>query len=66
MLIYSTSSISIHRVCCQLACKMSDQSDSQNRPEEQVQMSEGTSTSSNYDDGSNHSNKEEKNLRLIG
>src|SRR3954469_11446591 len=31
---------------------MSDQSDSQNRSEEQVQMSEGTSPSSNYDEGS--------------
>ena len=31
---------------------MSDQSDSQNKSEEQVQMSEGTSPSSSYDDGS--------------
>ena len=31
---------------------MSDQSDSQNRTEEQVQMSEGTSPSSSYDEGS--------------
>ena len=31
---------------------MSDQSDSQNRPEEQVHLSEGTSPSSSSDDGS--------------
>ena len=31
---------------------MSDQSDSQNKSEEQVQMSGGTSPSSSYDDGS--------------
>ena len=31
---------------------MSDQSDSQNKSEEQVQMSEGTSPSSSSDDGS--------------
>ena len=31
---------------------MSDQSDSQNKSEEQVQMSEGTSPSRSYDDGS--------------
>ena len=31
---------------------MSDQSDGQNKSEEQVQMSEGTSPSSGYDDGS--------------
>ena len=31
---------------------MSDQSDSQNRAEEQVQISEGTSPSSSYDEGS--------------
>ena len=31
---------------------MSDQSDSQNKSEEQVNMSEGTSPSSSYDDGS--------------
>ena len=31
---------------------MSDQSDSQNKSEEQAQMSEGTSPSSNYDEGS--------------
>ena len=31
---------------------MSDQSDSQNKSEEQVQMSEGTSPSSSYDEGS--------------
>ena len=30
---------------------MSDQSDSQNKSEEQVNMSEGTSPSSSYDDG---------------
>ena len=53
MLIYSTSSISIHRVCCQFAfVRMSDQSDSQNKSEEQVNMSEGTSPSSSYDEGS--------------
>jgi hypothetical protein len=32
--------------------KMSDQSDSQNRSEEQVHMSEGTSPSSSYNEGS--------------
>ena len=31
---------------------MSDQSDSQNKSEEQVHMSEGTSPSSSYDEGS--------------
>ena len=31
---------------------MSDQSDSQNKSEEQAQMSEGTSPSSSYDEGS--------------
>ena len=31
---------------------MSDQSDSQNKSEEQIQMSEGTSPSSTSDDGS--------------
>ena len=31
---------------------MSDQSDSQNKSEEQVQLSEGTSPSSSYDEGS--------------
>ena len=31
---------------------MSDQSDSQNKSEEQVNMSEGTSPSDSYDDGS--------------
>ena len=31
---------------------MSDQSDSQNKSEEQVQVSEGTSPSSSYDEGS--------------
>ena len=31
---------------------MSDQSDSQNKSEEHVQMSEGTSPSSSYDEGS--------------
>ena len=33
-------------------CSMSDQSDSQNREEEQVHMSKGTSPSSTSDDGS--------------
>ena len=33
-------------------CSMSDQSDSQNRSEGQIQMSEGTSPSSSSDDGS--------------
>ena len=32
--------------------KMSDQSDSQNKSEERVQLSEGTSPSSSYDEGS--------------
>ena len=32
--------------------RMSDQSDNQNKSEEQVHMSEGTSPSSSYDDGS--------------
>ena len=31
---------------------MSDQSDSQNKSEEQAQLSEGTSSSSSYDEGS--------------
>ena len=31
---------------------MSDQSDSQNKSEEQVQLSEGTNPSSSYDEGS--------------
>ena len=35
-----------------VACKMSDQSDSQNRSELQGQLSEGTSPSSSYDVGS--------------
>ena len=35
-----------------LLAKMSDQSDSQNRSEEPVQLSEGTSPSSTLDDGS--------------
>ena len=33
-------------------CSMSDLSDSQNREEEQIHMSEGTSPSSSYDEGS--------------
>jgi hypothetical protein len=51
MLIHSVSTISIHRVSFQLSA-MSDNSDSQNRSEEQVNLSEGTSPSDSYDDGS--------------
>ena len=52
MLIHSVSSTSIHRVNFQFAVStMSDQSDSQNRSEEQVNMSEGTSPSSSSDEG---------------
>src|SRR4051812_1491168 len=50
MLIFSTSSITYSQGL--LACKMSYQSDSQNKSEEQVQLSEGTSPSSSYDEGS--------------
>ena len=51
MLIHSISTISIHRVSFQFAVsEMSDQSDSQNKSEEQVNMSEGTSPSNSYDD----------------
>ena len=35
-----------------LFARMSDQGDSQNKSEEQVQMIEGTSPSSSYDEGS--------------
>ena len=53
MLIHSISSTTIHRVISQYAVsEMSDQSDSQNKSEEQVNMSEGTSPSDSYDDGS--------------
>ena len=53
MLIHSISSITIHRASFQFAVStMSDQSDSQNRSEEQVNLSEGTSPSGSYDEGS--------------
>ena len=53
MLIHSISSITIHRVSFQFAVStMSDQSDSQNKSEEQVNLSEGTGPSSSYDEGS--------------
>src|SRR6266496_6148149 len=53
MIIHSISSTSIHRVSFQFAMStMSNQSDSQNKSEEQVNMSEGTSPSSSYDEGS--------------
>ena len=53
MLIHSISTISIHRVSFRFAVSaMSDQSDSQNKSEEQVNMSEGTSPSGSYDEGS--------------
>ena len=51
MLIYSTSSITYSQGLLTV-CNMSDQSDSQNKSEEQVQLSEGTSPSSSYDEGS--------------
>ena len=51
MLIQSVLTITIHRVSFQLLA-MSDNSDSQNRFEEQVNLSEGTSLSSSYDEGS--------------
>jgi hypothetical protein len=53
MLIHSISTISIHRVSFQFSVSaMSDQSDSQNRSEEHVNLSEGTSPSGSYDEGS--------------
>src|SRR6266496_5047857 len=53
MPIHSISATSIHRVSFQFAVSaMSDQSDSQNTSEEQVNLSEGTSPSSSYDEGS--------------
>ena len=53
MLIHSISSISIHRASFQFAVStMSDQSDSQNKFEEQVNLSEGISPSGDYDEGS--------------
>ena len=53
MLIHSISTTSIHRVSFQFAVsEMSDQSDSQNKYEQQVNMSEGTSASSTSDEGS--------------
>ena len=51
MLIYSTH-LYLFTGSAVSVCNMSDQSDSQNKSEEQVQMSEGTSPSSSYDDGS--------------
>ena len=52
MLIYSTSSTTYSQGLLTVCLKMSDQSDSQNKSEEQVQLSEGTSPSSSYDEGS--------------
>ena len=52
MLIYSTSSTTYSQGLLIVCLKMSDQSDSQNKSEEQVQLSEGTSPSSSYDEGS--------------
>src|SRR3989337_4436953 len=52
MLIYSTSSTTYSQGLLTVCLKMSDQSDSQNKSEEQVNMSEGTSPSSSYDEGS--------------
>ena len=53
MLIHSISTTSIHRVSFQFAVlDMSDHSDSQNKSEEQVNLSEGTSPSGSYDEGS--------------
>ena len=52
MLIYSISSTTYSHGLLTVFLKMSDQSDSQNKSEEQVQMSEGTSPSSTSDDGS--------------
>ena len=52
MLIYSTSSIIYSQGLLSVVAKMSDQSDSQNRSEQQEQLSEGTSPSSSYDEGS--------------
>ena len=52
MLIYSTSSTTYSKGLLTVFLKMSDQSDSQNKSEEQVQLSEGTSPSSSYDEGS--------------
>ena len=52
MLIHSISTTSIHMVSFQFAVSaMSDQSDSQNKSEEQVNLSEGTSPSGSYDEG---------------
>ena len=51
MLIHSISSI-IYSQGQQSVCNMSDQSDSQNLSEQQVQLSEGTSPSSSSDEGS--------------
>ena len=53
MLIHSISTTSIHRVSFQVVVSiMSDQSDSQNRSEEQIDMIKGTSPSSSTDEGS--------------
>ena len=53
MLIHSISTTSIHRVSFQFAVSaMSDQSESWNKSEEQVNLSEGTSPSGSYDEGS--------------
>ena len=52
MLIYSTSSTTYSQGLLTGCLKMSDQSDSQNKSEEHVQLSEGTNPSSSYDEGS--------------
>ena len=51
MLIYSTSSTTYSHGLLTVFLKMSDQSDSQTKSEEQVQLSEGTSPSGSYDEG---------------
>ena len=52
MLIYSTSSTTYSQGLLTVCLKMSDQSDSQNKSEEQVRLSEGTSPSSTSNEGS--------------
>ena len=52
MLIYSTSFTTYSQGLLTVCLKMSGQSDSQNKFEVQVQLSEGTSPSSSYDEGS--------------
>ena len=53
MVIHSISTTSIHRVSFQFeVSEISDLSDNQNKSEEQVNLSEGTSPSGSYDEGS--------------